>query len=145
VTPPLRVIGREFPSGPASNLVGLITGGQLRERKKTLAVLGCLKGIRTAVIARCLQMSRRMVGRYFCRFASGGLNAVLPTKSPDASPRCPGRAVQDHSQRKHPLRKPHERKVVVSYMCSPDSSGITGNSRNNHLSKPSGRGNSLEV
>ena len=58
---PLRVIEREFPSGTASNLVGLIKGGRLRERKKALAVLGSLKGIRTAVIARCLQMSRKTV------------------------------------------------------------------------------------
>jgi hypothetical protein len=56
---PLRVIEREFPSGPASNLVGLIKGGRLRDRKKALAVLGSLRGIRTAVIARCLQMSRQ--------------------------------------------------------------------------------------
>ena len=62
---PLRVIEKEFPSGPASSLAGLIKGGRLRERKKALAVLGCLRGIRTAVIARCLQMSRRTVGRYF--------------------------------------------------------------------------------
>jgi hypothetical protein len=31
----------------------------MRERKKALAVLGCLRGIRTAVIARCLRMSRK--------------------------------------------------------------------------------------
>jgi len=78
---PLRVIEKEFPSGPASNLVGLIEGGRLRDRKKALAVLSCLKGIRTSVIARCLQMSRRTVGRYFSRFASGGLDALLPRKT----------------------------------------------------------------
>src|SRR5215467_7636264 len=78
---PLRVIEREFPSGPASNLVGLIKGGRLRDRKKALAVLGCLRGIRIAVIARCLQMSPRTVGRYFSCFASGGLNALLPAKA----------------------------------------------------------------
>jgi transposase len=78
---PLRVIEREFPSGPASDLVGLIKGGRLRDRKKALAVLGCLRGIRIAVIARCLQMSRRTVGRYSGCFASGGLNALLPAKA----------------------------------------------------------------
>ena len=78
---PLRVIEREFPTGPASNLVGLIKGGRWRDRKKALAVLGSLKGIRTAVIARCLQMSRKTVARYSSCFASGGLDALLPVKA----------------------------------------------------------------
>ena len=55
----LRVIEKELPSGAASRLVGFIKGGRFRERKKALAVLGRLRGIRTAVIARCLKMSRR--------------------------------------------------------------------------------------
>jgi hypothetical protein len=38
-------------------LVGLIKSGRLQERKKALAVLGRLKGIHVAVVARCLQMS----------------------------------------------------------------------------------------
>src|SRR5665213_3039595 len=78
---PLRVIEKEFLSGTASSLVGLIKGGRLRERKKALAVLGRLKGIHAAVIARCLQMSRRTVRGYFSRFANGGINALLPVKS----------------------------------------------------------------
>jgi len=78
---PLRVIQKEFPGGgAASSLEGLIKGGRLRDRKKALAVRGCLKGIRTPVIAQCLQMSRRTVGRYFSRFANGGLNALLAAK-----------------------------------------------------------------
>jgi transposase len=78
---PLRVIEKEFPSGTASRLAGFIKGGRFRERKKALAVLGCLRGIPTAVIARCLRMSRKTVGRYFCHFANGGLNALLPEKA----------------------------------------------------------------
>jgi transposase len=78
---PLRVIEKDFPSGAASGLEALIKGGRLRDRKKALAILGCLRGIRTAVIARCLQMSRRTVGRYFNRFANGGLDALLPAKA----------------------------------------------------------------
>ena len=77
---PLRVIEREFPNGPASNLVGLIKGGRLRDRKKALAVLGSLRGIPTAVIARCLQMSRKTVARYSRCFTTGGLDALLPAK-----------------------------------------------------------------
>jgi transposase len=73
----LRVIDKEFPSGAASSLAELIKGSRLRDRKKALAVLGCLSGIRTRVIARCLHMSHRTVGRYFSRFASGGLSALL--------------------------------------------------------------------
>ena len=53
----------------------------MRDRKKALAVLGSLKGIRTAVIARCLQMSRKTVARYSSCFASGGLDALLPAKA----------------------------------------------------------------
>jgi transposase len=77
----LRFIEKEFPSGAASSLAGIIKGGRWRERKKALAVLGCLRGIRTAVIARCLQMSRKTVGRYFCRFANESLNALFPAKA----------------------------------------------------------------
>ena len=40
---PLRVIEKEFPSGAASSLAGIIKGGRWRERKKALAVLGCLR------------------------------------------------------------------------------------------------------
>ena len=57
----LLVIKNEFPSGTAPSLLGIIKGGRLRERKKALAVLGGLKGIHVAVVARCLQMSRRTV------------------------------------------------------------------------------------
>lgn len=78
---PLRVIEKDFPSGTASRLAGFVKGGRFRERKKALAVLGCLRGIPTAVIARCLRMSRKTVGRYFSRFANGGLNALLPGKA----------------------------------------------------------------
>jgi transposase len=78
---PLRVIEREFPSAPASNLVGLIKGGRLRDRKKALAVIGRLRGIRTAVIARCLQMSRRTIRRYLTRFANDGLDALVSAKA----------------------------------------------------------------
>ena len=77
----LRVIEKELPNGAASNLVGFIKGGRFRERKKALAVLGRLRGIRTAVIARCLQMSRRTISRYFSRFANDGLNALLSAKA----------------------------------------------------------------
>ncbi len=77
----LRVIEREFPRGGTSTLVRFIKGGRLRDRKKALAVLGCLRGIRRAVIARCLQMSRRTIGHYFSRFANDGLNALFPAKA----------------------------------------------------------------
>jgi hypothetical protein len=77
----LRVIEKELPGGAASSLVGFIKGGRFRERKKALAVLGRLSGIRTAVIARCLKMSRRTIGRYFSRFSNDGLNALLSAKA----------------------------------------------------------------
>jgi transposase len=78
---PLLIIEKEFPSGTASSLAGLIRGGRLRDRKKALAVLGRLKGIHVAVIARCLQMSRRTVRDYLSRFENGGLSALVPAKA----------------------------------------------------------------
>jgi transposase len=78
---PLRVIEREVQSNAASSLVAFIKGGRLRQRKKALAVLSCMRGIRMAVIARCLQMSRRTVRRYFSRFANGGVDALFSWKS----------------------------------------------------------------
>jgi transposase len=78
---PLLAIEKEFPSGTASSLVGLIKGSRLQDRKKALAVLGRLKRIHVAEIARCLQMSRRTVRGYFSRFANGGLNAQLRVKT----------------------------------------------------------------
>jgi hypothetical protein len=56
---PLRFIEKEFPSGAASSLAGIIKG---RERKKALAVLGCLRGIRTVVIARAVPFTRLLAG-----------------------------------------------------------------------------------
>ena len=85
---PLRVIEREFPRGEASGLAEFIKGGRLRERKKALAVLGRMRGMRTAVIARCLQVSRWTVGRNFSRFVNYGLNILFPMKAakPDDDP-----------------------------------------------------------
>jgi transposase len=77
----LGIIEKEFPSGVTSGLAGFIKSGRLRERKKALAVLACLRGVRKAVIARCLDMSRRTVNRYCSRFENGGLDALLSAKT----------------------------------------------------------------
>jgi transposase len=84
------MIEREFPCDAASGFAGLIEGGRLQERKKALAVLGCMKRIGKAVIARCLQISRRTVSRHFSRFRNGGLNALIPAKAtkPKNDPEC---------------------------------------------------------
>src|SRR5256884_1894106 len=58
----LRIIETEFPSGAALSLAGIIKGGRWRERKKALAVLGCLRGIRTVVIARDVPFTRLLAG-----------------------------------------------------------------------------------
>jgi len=81
----LRIVEKEFRADLASSLVGVIKRGRLQERKKALAVIGRLRGIRTAVIARCLQMSRRTIGRYFTRFTNDGLTALVSPKA--AKPR----------------------------------------------------------
>jgi transposase len=78
---PLQIIEKELPSGIASGLGEFIQSGRLRERKKALAVLGRLKGIRTAVIARYLKMSRRTIGRYVSRFTNDGPNALFSAKA----------------------------------------------------------------
>jgi transposase len=72
-----RVIEKEFSDDLASGLVGIIKRGRSRERKKALAVLGCLRGMPIAVIAQCLHMSRRTVRCYFNRFGNDGLKALL--------------------------------------------------------------------
>lgn len=77
----LRVIEKEFPSGAGSNFAKILKGGRLQERKKALAVLGRLRGIRIAVIARCLHMSRKTIGRYFTRFANEGINGLVSAKA----------------------------------------------------------------
>jgi len=59
---PLRFIEKEFPSSAASSLAGIIKRGRWRERKKALAVLGCLRGIRTVVIARAVPFTRLLAG-----------------------------------------------------------------------------------
>jgi hypothetical protein len=59
---PLRFIEKEFPGGAASSLAGIIKGSPWRERKKALAVLGCLRGIRTVVIARTVPFTRLLAG-----------------------------------------------------------------------------------
>jgi transposase len=78
----LRIVEKEFRADLPSSLVGVIKRGRLRDRKKALAVIGRLRGIRKAVIARCLQMSRRTIGRYFTRFTNDGLTALV---SPNAT------------------------------------------------------------
>jgi hypothetical protein len=68
---PLRFIKKEFPSGAASSLAGIIKGGRWRERKKALAVLGCLRGIRTAAL----------LGVFRCRARlSAATSAALQTR-----------------------------------------------------------------
>jgi len=78
---PSPVIKKDFPSGPASSIARFLKGGGLRDRKKGLAILSCLKGIRIPVIARCLQISRRTIGRYFSRFEREGADAFLRAKT----------------------------------------------------------------
>jgi len=80
----LRDVEKTLPSEAALTLVKFIKGGRLRERKKALAVLGCLRGVRTAVIARCLQMSRRTIRRYFSSFSKDGLNELFSKKATKA-------------------------------------------------------------
>jgi transposase len=76
----LRIVEKEFRADLPSSLVGVIKRGRLRDRKKALAVIGRLRGIPKAVIARCLRMSHRTIGRYFTRFTNDGLTALVSPK-----------------------------------------------------------------
>lgn len=78
---PLRIIERDSSSDTASKLAALINSGRLRERKKALSILGCLRGVPKAAVARCLQISRRTVGRYFKRYVNHGPDALMPSNA----------------------------------------------------------------
>lgn len=78
---PLSVLEREFPNETQlSGLSELIRIGRSLECKKAIAVLACLKGIPRRMIADCLRLNRRTVGRYFNLYRSGG-SAGLSSRS----------------------------------------------------------------
>jgi transposase len=80
---PLPLLERELRGETAlASLARFVKGGPLRERNKALIILGRLKGISGSVLARCLQISRSTIKRYFHRFQCEGIDALFtPPKS----------------------------------------------------------------
>ena len=75
---PLLQLQREFPNAiDISKIAHLLGAGKLRERKKAMAVVACLKRIPVTVIAKCLQLHSRAVTRYFNRYISGGTTELF--------------------------------------------------------------------
>jgi hypothetical protein len=69
----LRRITTDVPSPrEPSGLVDRLRHGSLRDRKKAVAVLATLKGIRVRTVAACLNLSTRTVVSYASAFAEGG-------------------------------------------------------------------------
>ena len=80
---PLHVLEQEFPGNDQiSGLAERIRAGRPWERRKAIAVIGCLKGVPTATIADCVNVKHRTVKRYFERFSSGGSTGLFPRRKP---------------------------------------------------------------
>jgi transposase len=75
---PLQILEREFPnSAEISDLACLIKTGRPRERTKAIAVIASLKCIPPRIIANCLQLNRRVVGRYLDHLHKGGITELF--------------------------------------------------------------------
>jgi transposase len=80
---PLQILEREFPnSAELSCLANLIKTGRPRERKKAIAVIASLKCIPPGIIADCLQLNRRAIGRYLDLYHKGGITKLFSRRKP---------------------------------------------------------------
>lgn len=80
---PLPQLQREFPNAvDLVQLAHLLGAGSLRERKKAMAVVACLKRIPVMAIAKCLQLHPRAVTRYFNRYGTGGTTELFRRRRP---------------------------------------------------------------
>ena len=71
-------------------LARIIRDGRPAQRKKALVILACLRGMRSSIIAECLQIARKTVKRYYSTFEREGLTALFAPrqiKSEDDSER----------------------------------------------------------
>jgi transposase len=80
---PLHVLKQEFPGNDQiSGLAERIRAGRPWERRKAVAIVGCLKGVTSATIADCVSVKPRTVTRYVERYSSGGCNELFRRRKP---------------------------------------------------------------
>ena len=80
---PLQGLEQEFPGNDQiSGLAERIRAGRPWERRKAVAVIGCLKGIPSTTIADRVNVKNRTVRRYFERYSSGGCTKLFPRRKP---------------------------------------------------------------
>lgn len=78
---PLQKIMTDLPSLTMPvDFAEYIRRGSLRDRKKAVAVVARLKGIRQHSVAECLSLTPQTVARYASAYAAGGLSAVFPAR-----------------------------------------------------------------
>jgi transposase len=83
---PLPLLERELPaSQELSSLAKLIRMGSMRERKKAMTIIACLKGIPATIVAASLNVRCRTVRRDFNRFNTAGHAALLSRRKPRCS------------------------------------------------------------
>jgi len=88
-------IQKECPNdGDLTNFAGVIRHGRMKERKKALAILACLRGMRPSVIAKFLHIARKTVQRYYKIFEHGGSNALFAPRKTETN---------DDPEREHSL------------------------------------------
>jgi transposase len=80
---PAARIEQEFADrGDLRPVAELVKCGRLRERKRALAILAGLKGLRVSLIAECLQLSSETVKRCVAAFTSDGPAVLIGAKKP---------------------------------------------------------------
>jgi len=80
---PLSLLERELPaSGELSSLANLVRTGRMRERKKAMSIIACLKGTPATIVAKALNVHCRTVRRDFNRYNTAGHAALLSRRKP---------------------------------------------------------------
>ncbi|MDX6456989.1 MAG: hypothetical protein QOE55_686 [Acidobacteriaceae bacterium] len=78
---PLSRITTDVPAAsPAARFAERVRYGCLRDRKKAMAVLARLKGIRLHTVAEILDLTPNSVIRYTTTFSGGGIEALFPAR-----------------------------------------------------------------
>jgi transposase len=76
---PVSTIGSEVPQArPIEAFAERLRRGSRRDRKKAMAVIARLKGIRLRIISESLNITAHTILRYFHAFREGGVEALFP-------------------------------------------------------------------
>jgi transposase len=101
---PLPLLERELPtSQELSSLANLIRRGSMRERKKAMATIACLKGIPATIVAESLNVHYRTVRRDFNRYNTAGHAALLSHRKSRCSDLEGDKQLCSHYSIPHPL------------------------------------------